>query len=135
MGRIMLATSNSTDEEYGGTFVARADEIEPVLVLSIPANTYNTWALALSALETAYDALPSEMKLKAQIIRNDVIIYKCTHISEKCFNYTNMSTTTFANQTFNLDTHQFLSAKITTNITLTDISSGQQDQKLEMYII
>ena len=27
MGRIMLATSNNTDEEYGGTYVAQASEV------------------------------------------------------------------------------------------------------------
>ena len=135
MGRIMLATSASTDEEYGGTFVARANEIEPVLVLSIPANTYNTWALAFGALKTAYNNLSDDDKLKCKIIRDNDYVYNLNaKYGEFIWMYKGSNLTL---QSINIRDEKFQAINITAtpSVSFSDISSDPQAHKLELYII
>ena len=131
MGRIMLATSNSTDEEYGGTYVARADEIEPVLVLSIPANTYNTWALALARMKTAYDALTNDMKLKTIIKQGDGIF----HLANINGTYTRSTISGTALYTMSLSVYDGSYKYRQNENAVVDSSSDSQNSQLNLYII
>lgn len=129
MGRIMLATSNNTDEEYGGTFGA-------TVALSIPANTYSTYALALAELETAYNALSNEEKMRAKITRGDTIIYSNQKIDDKYFTYSFNSADTVYFQTFDLKNKKFTLATATSQgWAFNDYSSIAQSAKLELIIV
>ena len=139
MGRIMLATSASTDEEYGGTFVARADEIEPALVLSIPANTYNTWALALNALETAFNSLSDENKLKTIIKRGNIIYHLSTIATTQIHfvsTYGILNAGNVAVQDIDIKEHKFCVITIASGgNTNNDYSSSAQDAQIDLYVI
>ena len=136
MGRIMLATSASTDEEYGGTFVARADEIEPVLVHSIPANTYSTWADALTAFKPYFNALSASDKRKCVIVRNNDVVYHCNTLG-------GVFTATYPlSATINTIVGLYLNGPFAVQTTLSgnssqtaDILNSPQNQLFEMYII
>ena len=130
MGAIRLAITNSTDEEYGGTYGT-------TVVLSIPANTYSTYALALTALETAFDGLTETEKLRCKIRRNDAVIINLENISAKSFSAcaNQLSSNTFIIQEIILSTHNFYYLQFDSTSHYTDFSNQAQSQKLELIII
>ena len=132
MGRIMrrIGTGSATQRvELGGTFGS-------TVVLSIPANTYNTYALALTALETAYNALSNENKMRAKITRGDDIIYNNQKIDDKYFAYSFNSADTVYFQTFDLKNKKFtVSTATSQGWAFNDYSSIAQSAKLELIIV
>ena len=128
MGRIMLATSASTDEEYGGTYGS-------TVVLSIPANTYNTYALALSAIETAYDGLTDSEKLRCKIRRNNASTLNIENTDYKSFSECSTNGSGFIIQSMELSTHKFYYMSYTTTAGYADYSNQAQSQKLELIIV
>lgn len=127
MGRIMLATSANTDEEYGGTFGS-------TVVLSIPANTYNTWALALAALETAFDALNNNDKMKAVIVNSGNIL-RMQNLFFKSFSKVHVYSGKVYTTTFNLADHKLEETTASSTFAYNDYSSWAQSSQVDLYII
>ena len=127
-----LLKYNGTSGEWENAGI-NADEVSPKLVLSIPANTYNTYALALAALETAFDALSDDMKLKTCImVGNEKYDYVG---NAKVFNWSMSDATKVFYYTMNLTSHWLKGTEISSSISRSDLSNNAQTVKLDLYII
>ncbi len=127
MGRILLATSNNTDEEYGGTYGS-------TVVSSIPANTYNTYALALAELKTIYDTLTETEKLRSVIRLGDSVIASLFHMSGR-YSYSLASVNAFYIVSLSLDTNQYFLVTFGSGPTYSDNSSQAQNMKIDLIIV
>lgn len=128
MGRIMLATSNSTDEEYGGTYGS-------TVVLTIPANTYSTWETALAVLETAFNSLTDEQKRRCMIVRNDSVYHRCVAaIGRFSSTYSYLTENNIAS--FDLESHIYLltTFRLTGEVISQNLSNNAQNTKLDLII-
>lgn len=116
-------------------------KVSPKLVLSIPANTYASYTLALAALEAAFSDLSDDEKKKTQLIRSDVIIYNLTAMSANSHDFSYCTCDANNNGRMFLE-HIDLKAGVWISLqnssganSVTDYSSQAQTQKLDLYII
>ena len=130
--------SNATGIKYsnGVSVKDKIDNLENgVSLLSIPANTYNTWALALQALNVEYNKLTTEQKKRCSIIRSDDIVYKCSAISSAFTSVYAGSTTKTIIQSLFLASGIFLSHNLEGATISTDSwSNNAQNYKIELRI-
>lgn len=110
--------------------------LKPRVVKNIPANTYNTYALALAELETYYDSLTSLEKATAYIMRGNVKA-NINVTNDKTFSYVNINTGNLINtQLLDLTNHEFNYAQTTTSgTTFGSLTSSTQSQQLTLYTI
>jgi len=124
-----------TDYDATSEYGVKATEVNSVSVLSIPANTYNTWALALQAIYTEFNKLTAEQKRKSKIIRNDEIVFKCSALSGAFEATYAGSATKVIIQNFYLSSGIFLNTEMeSSTISTTSRASESQSQKLEFII-
>ena len=104
-----------------------------VSLLSIPANTYSTWELALQALYVEYNKLTTEQKKRCSLIRSNDIIYKCTAVSGAFSSvYAGAATRTIIQSVF-LESGIFLSHKLEgATIETTSQSNEPQGYSIEL---
>lgn len=104
-------------------------------VLSISANAYSTYALALAAMETAFDTLTNTQK------RNSYIVYSSNYQKlniysheYKTFIMVTPATNGLALRSIELKNHQFILYKLTAdNYTTTDQSANAQAENMTLY--
>ena len=130
-----LLKYNGTSGEWENAGIS-ADEVSPKLVLSIPANTYNTFALALEALWIAYSALSDEDKSKTVLLYgNSNNIYHNNSFEDGRFVNTAVTSNSIAIGELNFSAKTLIGATLTTTASYRDYSSFSQVEKLDLYII
>lgn len=132
-----LTTDDSTkalSAKQGKVLKEKIDEMEDgISLLTIPANTYNTWTLALQALYVEYNKLTTEQKKRCSIIRNNDIVYKCSAISSAFTSVYAGSTTLTVIQSLFLQNGIYLNHNIEgATISSTSLSNTTQHQKIEL---
>lgn len=113
------------------------DEVNYKIAYTIPANTYATWTLALGAIKTAYDALPTGDKYRAKIRRADNIWYNVhTVLGQFVGSYMTGSPLFLSVQELDLNNLTFYDTQIkTSGNAILNNSTGAQTQKLELIVI
>ena len=108
------------------------------VAISIPANTYNTYALALAAVEEAYDSLTLEEKLRSIVVRGDSVIFYIQNVNDKTFSFPEYVYSTGAKslgQTIDLKNHTYTTlTNDNGTMTRSDIGGAEQGFKVELLI-
>lgn len=114
---------------------AIVETMAPRLVLSIPANTYATWALALAAVEATYSALSAGEKKKTALVLGDTAVL---HVDNLNGSFTR-SRTVAANsvvQTLSLVDHTYYACTMETiGNSIVNSSASAQSSKLDLYVL
>ena len=131
-----IVQSNAEDVAYDSNTNVK-EAIDGVVVKSIPANTYNTYALALAELLTYFNGLTLAQKYRAKIIRNDRLIYDITDNAGKfatLYVPNNQGYAIF--QTISLDEGKYYEIGLVNGqtISVTNLSNNRQINKLELIV-
>lgn len=110
-------------------------EVAERLVFYAAKNTYNTYALALAAMETAYNTLTDAQKRNSYIVfGNFNSIAQIDSASGKLYVNKGTDIDGMTMIYFDLKNHQRTTVKLTTsNFTTTDISSNPQNVDISLY--
>lgn len=111
--------------------------LKPRVVKNIPANSYNTYALALAELETYFNTLTNLEKATSYITRADNVKANINVINDKTFSCVNINTGNLINtQLLDLTNHEFIYSQTTTSgTTFGSLTSSTQSQSLTLYTI
>jgi hypothetical protein len=112
------------------------DGIKYKTIVDIPADTYNTYALALAAIKTEFDKLSDEEKMRSRLVRGHLIVANIFSLTGR-FSLCILNNTTQSVLTYELDSSKYYSSAFGTsgNMTITDNSSSAQSQRLELVLI
>ena len=107
------------------------------LVLSISANTYSTYALALAAMETAYNTLTDAQKRNSYItVGSSANRYNLDTYTLKFYLYVGAGSDGLVSEYLDLKNHKFIKYKLTPSaFTNTDASANAQASALTLYTI
>lgn len=106
------------------------------LVWSADANAYNTYALALAAMETAYNTLSDAQKRNSYIIYNGTTKASLDMTTAKVFIRMTSDSAGLMLVVFDLKNHERVYDKLTpSGNTITDQSANAQSQSLALYTI
>ena len=113
------------------------DDIKGKLILNIPANTYNTWALALTALESAYNGLTSDEKKRSCLVWSNHLVFRIEDLVNVAFVNTSVRGTPQIDfRSFYLTSHLYLIEVLYSGtLTKTDSSGSPQDEAISLYVL
>ena len=98
-------------------------------------NAYSSFALALAAMETAYDNLTDLEKRNAYIVFNDHVIIPCVETTNKVFMYSWFSSDNlYKSYVLGLSEHVFFTFTMNPNISKQDLSNSSQSSSLSLII-
>lgn len=131
-----IVQSNAEDVAYDSNTSVK-EAIDGVVVKSIPANTYNTFALALAEIKTYFDNLTTEEKLRSKIIMGQTIFF-FSRFSDSSFATTMVATTAISIKSLYLNSggsQFYVSAGINSSqVTFNNLSSNAQNESLELIV-
>ena len=131
-----IVQSNAEDVAYDNDISVK-EAIDGVVVKSIPANTYSTWALALAEIKTYFDNLTTEEKLRSKIIMGQTIFF-FSRFSDSSFATTMVATTAISIKSLYLNSagsQFYVSAGINASqTTFNNLSSNAQNESLELIV-